>query len=438
MNKTFTLISCPSCKHEFQPEEAIENKLRIALDEEFKNKQVQLESELDKKYQLQIDERKKQLELELKKKSQDTISALQQQIKTLLEKGEQEKADFKSQLQSLQDEKKILEESKKEMAQHKETLAAKERDLENKLAQGKASYEAEIRERMLAEHNRYKQELELEKERSKNAFLNELNAKVEEINRQRDMQVRELQKKLDDQGELVEEMKRKHSQGSMQLQGEIGELVIEEALIKDFPFDKIEPVAKGLNGADTIQIVMNQSRVECGKIIYESKRTKHFAYEWIDKLKNDMRNSGCDVAVLVTEALPKELNRWGFMDGIWICTFHEFRAVALCIRQGLIRTGDLMLSQENKGSKMQQLYDFLTGNQFRGYIEGLIEINASRRESRELEKRVTMKRWAKDDKESERELNIISSMYGSIQGISGSAMPEIKGLEYDEKYLLEE
>ena len=182
----------------------------------------------------------------------------------------------------------------------------------------------------------------------------------EEKNKLRDtehqMKVLELQKQLDDQRKLAEEMKRKHEQGSMQLQGEVQELALEELLRNAFPFDVVSPVGKGVRGADCILTVRNNFGQECGKIIFESKRTKDFSEDWIEKLKADMRVLGADVAVIVTLAMPRSMGSFGEKDGIWICTFSEARALVYVLRDAVIKVYNAAKSQENKGDKMTLLY----------------------------------------------------------------------------------
>ena len=154
------------------------------------------------------------------------------------------------------------------------------------------------------------------------------------------MRTKELEKQIEEQKKLVEEMRRKQEQGSMQLQGEVQELMLEELLQTTFPFDKIEEVGKGVRGADCIQVVRNQFGNESGKIIYESKRTKDFANDWIEKLKSDMRTLGADVAIIVTQTLPKDMDRFGEKDGVYICTFTEVRSVALLLRNALLKIAE--------------------------------------------------------------------------------------------------
>jgi len=169
------------------------------------------------------------------------------------------------------------------------------------------------------------------------------------------LRVKELEKQLDDQKKLAEEMKRKAEQGSMQLQGEVQELILEELLRNAFPFDLVTEVGKGVRGADCVHHIRNQFGQDCGKIIYESKRTKDFSMEWIEKLKKDMRSMGVDVAVIVTQAYPKGMDCFGEKDGVWICSFDEVKAVSYILRDGIVKLFSAAKSQENRGDKMHML-----------------------------------------------------------------------------------
>jgi hypothetical protein len=159
----------------------------------------------------------------------------------------------------------------------------------------------------------------------------------------------------------------------MQRQGEVQELLLEELLKDHFPFDIIGEVGKGVEGADCIQTVRNHLGYDCGKIIFESKRTKTFNNGWIEKLKADMRSKGADVAILVTQTDPKDLKCFGELDGVWVCSFSEVLPLTTAMRHTIIRIAEAKKGEENKGEKMQLLYDYLTGNEFRQQMETIVE-----------------------------------------------------------------
>jgi hypothetical protein len=185
--------------------------------------------------------------------------------------------------------------------------------------------------------------------------------------------MKELEKQLDDQKKLAEEMRRKAEQGSMQLQGEVQEMALEEILQNAFPFDTVEEVGKGVEGADCILVVRNARGQECGKIIFESKRTKTWSNSWLDKLKTDMRKKQAEIAILVYQVYPKGMECFGEKEGIWIASFREVIHLTTALRNAIIRIADTRQSEENKGEKMQMLYQYLTGLEFRQNIEAIVE-----------------------------------------------------------------
>ena len=215
------------------------------------------------------------------------------------------------------------------------------------------------------------------------------------------LKVKELEKQLEDQKKLADEMKRKSEQGSMQLQGEAQELILEE-LLRLYPYDTINEVGKGIRGADCIQTVRNQFGQDCGRIMYESKRTKDFSMEWIEKLKNDMRNVGVDVAVIVTQCYPKGMDCFGELNGVWICSFDEVKAVSYVLRDSIIKLYNLIKAQDNKGDKMHLLYDYLTsgefGEQWKAIREGFLNMRMSIQRERDAMEKLWKSREKQLDK----------------------------------------
>ena len=252
------------------------------------------------------------------------------------------------------------------------------------------------------------------------------------------LRTRELEKQIEDQKKLVDEMKRKAEQGSMQLQGEVQELILEELLRSTFPFDKVEEVGKGVRGADCIQTVRNQFGIETGKIIYESKRTKDFSNEWIEKLKADMRTLGADVAIIVTQTLPKDMQQFGEKEGVYICTYMEVRSVALLLRNTILKLFDAKKSQENKGDKMVMLYDYLTNNEFNEQWKAIREGFMSMKLSIQKERDAMEKLWKSREKQLEKVLLNAAHIRGSIEGIAGSDAVNMNLLEDDNNSLLED
>jgi hypothetical protein len=400
-------IKCPNCKHEFPIGNAlaqeIENDIRAKYLKRYSEDKTKLDAE---KAQLERDRE----QLKLQTQNQEVLLATK--LKEASVKIEQEaikKAAGEMQLQLEMLNKELTDKSTKlKESQKKELeLLQKEKQINEKAE----SLELDLAKKML--------------EREK-----EIIEKAQKIESEKSLlKVKELEKKIADQNELVETMKRKAEQGSMQMQGEVQELALEELLRSTFPFDTIEEIAKGTKGADCVQVVRNNVAKECGKIIYESKRTKAFANEWIEKLKTDMRSKQADIAVIVTETLPKDMDSFGFKDGVWICEFSDVKPLSFLLRDSLIKINTALISQENKGDKMQLLYNFLTSNEFKQNMDAIAEGFMGLREGILKERMQMEKIWKEREKQLDKVLLNTSQFYGSIQGIAGSAIGDLKMLE---------
>lgn len=382
-----TLIKCPQCATEFQPDEAIRAELESQLRTQMKDWQKRKEDELNTRLQQKDDETQKLLADERRKLSVQ----IEEQVKKKLEGDYETQMKFLQQ-QNTENEARLIEARKREL-----DFLKKEQEILNR-----------------------EKELELEMQKMLNEEKGKLTDSIRKQEEERNqMKFREYEKQLEDQKKLVEEMRRKAEQRSMQLQGEVQELALEELLRANFPFDIIGEVGKGVRGADCIQVVRNNLGQDCGKIIYESKRTKDFAIDWIDKLKADMRGQGADIAVLVTQAMPKDMNSFGEKDGVWICSFAEVRAVAQVLRDSVIRVHTVAKNQENKGDKMTLLYNYLTGTEFteqwKAIREGFMSMKLSIQKERDAMERI----WKAREKQLERILLSSAHIRGSIDGIAG-------------------
>ena len=294
-------VTCPKCQHNFEPTDAI----REEVEKELRGKMTDWQKKKEEETNALLAAQKLTLENELTEKLKKEVGAqYDQKIKWL----EQNETAMSKQVKEFQ-EKELAFLKQVQEIQAKE--AALELELQRKLVQERELLKAQIQ----------KEELERGSLKEQEHLL----------------KVKELEKQLEDQRKLAEEMKRKAEQGSMQMQGEVQELLLEELLKNSFPFDAIVEVGKGVRGADCIQVVRNNVGQEAGKIIYESKRTTAFAQEWIEKLKADMRSQGADIAILVTQAFPKDMDRFGEKEGIYICSYQEVKSVALLLRNALLK-----------------------------------------------------------------------------------------------------
>jgi len=409
--KSETQIKCPNCGESIDVQDILKHELEKELLQKYQqqwahqkkeNEQIQEQLKLEKS----AFEEQKRREQELLQERLDT--RLKEERKTMEARLKARLTEEQSeQFLALQKELNEKSEQIKELNRTRAEIEKLKREKEELRETVEAESQKKINEVILAER---------EKIRRSEADKNELKFK-------------ELQKQLDDQKKLTEEMKRKQEQGSMQLQGEVQELAIEEWLMTHFPLDTIDEIKKGARGGDCIQIVNTRTRQNCGKIYYESKRTKDFQSSWIQKFKADMRDKGADIGVLVTEAMPAGFDRMGNIDGVWICSFEEFKGLSAVLRESVIQLSTAISSQENKGDKMHLLYDYLTSTTFRMQIEAIVEGFSSMKEALESEKRSMQRIWKEREKQIDKVITNTIDMYGSVKGIAGSAVQTVKALE---------
>ena len=397
-----TLIKCPKCFHEFPLEEAMSEEYKKDLREQMTIYKKQKDEETEKK---ELEWQKKFGEME--KKQQAILykekEKFREEVQTTLRKSIT--ADFENKFQLLEKSNIETEAKLKDARSREFEFLKKEADIKNREA------ELEINlQRML--------QLEREKIRDEVKKFEQQKNELKETEYM--LKLKEMEKQLEAQKKLADEMKRKAEQGSMQLQGEVQELALEELLKLTFPFDLITEVGKGIKGADCVQIVRNNMGQECGSIIYESKRRQNFSNDWIEKLKNDMRNQKADIAVIVTSVMPKEMECFGLKDGVWICSFSEVKAMAGVLRDGVIRVFNSARKHENKGDKINMLYDYLTSNEFSEKWKAMREGFKSIYDSIQKEKDVMEKLWASRKKQLEKILYNSNDIKGSIEGISGN------------------
>ncbi|MCD6066249.1 MAG: hypothetical protein K0S33_1075 [Bacteroidetes bacterium] len=383
-------ITCPNCGTQFEPTDAFKDEVQKELNAKAKEWQAKKEEDFRKKEELLLKEKEDAL---LKQKQN-----LEENIRKTIS------SDFENKM-------KMMDEANKE--NEVKLKAARDKELEF-MRKEKAFKEKEeemeiVLQKKLQEERLALQEQIRKQEQEKTALKDN----------EHQMQLNELKKQLEDQKKLAEEMKRKAEQGSMQLQGEVLELALEELLRGSFPFDTITEVGKGVRGADAIQTVRNKQGQDCGKIIYESKRTKAFSNDWIEKLKADMRSQQADVAVLVTEVLPKDMESFGEKDGIFICRFSEVKALSHVLRDSIIKMYAATRSQENKGDKMSMLYNYLTSNEFSEQWSAIREGFMSMKLSIQKERDAMEKLWKSREKQLEKVLLNAAHVKGSVEGIAG-------------------
>ena len=411
MNQHTNKINCPKCGTEIDVSEI----LYTQLDEELKIKyadQLAKEREKVKQQSDEIEAQRKELKQE----------------KTALENIISEKVESK-----LKIEKKKLSESLKKKLEEEQSdrFVSLQSELKEKSKQLKGYNKsmAEL-ERVKREKEELREKIELESERKLTSLLGEAKVKIQKAEEEKStMQLSEKELLISQLSDQLKEAQRKAEQGSTQLQGEAQEVVIEDWLSTQFPLDTIEEIKKGVRGADCLQIINTRSSHNCGSVYYESKRTKSFQPKWIEKFKADIRGKNADIGVLVTAAMPSDMTRMGLKDGIWICSFEEFKGLCVVLRESVIQVSRAVATQENKGDKMSMLYGFLTSNEFRLQIEAIVEGFTQMQTELVSEKRAMQGIWKKREKQIEKVLLNTNHMYSSIRGIAGSAVQKVPLLE---------
>lgn len=395
----------------FPMEEAVSEEYK----QELREQMIAFTKKKEDEYQQKMTDLHKQFALQ-----QDGFDKLLAEEKKSLQQGLEESlrrtisSDFEHRLRFLQQSNKESEEKLKEARQRELDFLQQEQALRTK----EAELDLSIQRKLNDERSKLIEELRK---------LEEQKTASKETEFQ--LRLRELEKQLEDQKKLAEEMKRKADQGSMQLQGEVQELALEELLKAAFPFDQISEVGKGKRGADCVQTVRNSQGQECGKIIFESKRAELFNADWIEKLKADMRSQGAQLAVIVTKTLPKEMERFGEKDGVWICSLAEVRPLVHALRDGIIKIYLAAKAQDHKGDKMHLLYHYLTSHEFGEQWKAIREGFLSMKQSIQRERDAMEKLWKSREKQLEKVLLNAAHIKGSVEGIAGQDSIDLGLLE---------
>lgn len=369
MNPT---IVCPNCKHKFSPDEAfsheLEEKLKLSLRDEFNQKYLTEKRKLEEKISRDSGKELELLKAQIDKQNQE------------LEKSREFELDLRKKTRELEEKEKNLE-------------LEKERQIDE----------------------------ERKKIREKTEF--EMSEKYHLKEKEKDSIIESLKKSLED-------AQRKATQGSQQLQGEVLELELEEVLRREFPIDGIEEVSKGKFGADVIQIVKDNLGRECGKIIWESKRTRNFEEGWIEKLKEDCREAKADCAILVSTVLPKDIRVFGQKKGVYITSFECLVEVASVLRESLITLSNMKALTVGKNERIESLYKYITSSEFAQKIESMMETYIQMQQELEAEKNAIQKIWAKREARIGKLKNNTIQIHGSLSGLIDSPMPEVKSLSF--------
>lgn len=407
---TKNTVVCPTCHTEIDLDAALtarlEDQIRASFEAEQRQwaRQVQQrESEL----KMQQDEfeakRKRENEIimeRIKKETEAKTKVLEVQLRNEIAAQHEQKIQFLQKQQQESEQKlKQLQQQELEILQLNKKIQEQQEQEEFKLKKQRLDIESELKEKLTEDI--------LQKEREK--F---------------DLEKRELEKQLQDQKKLTETMTRKLEQGSMQTQGEVQELKLEEMLQHYFPFDVVQEVGKGKRGADCILVIRNDNGQEAGRVIFESKRTSAFNKEWLSKLKEDMLEAKCDVSVLVTQAMPDDLKGFDQREGVWICKMMDVIQLVKALREGILNVARARKFNENKGEKKEMLYTYFTSNEFMQQMRAINEAYLYLKSSIDKERLQMERIWKEREKQIDRVLLNNTHLIGTIKGIAGDDVNE--------------
>ncbi|HQI27624.1 MAG TPA: DUF2130 domain-containing protein, partial [Sedimentisphaerales bacterium] len=399
-------ITCPNCQTQIEITEVISTQLRASIRDE-------LETELglvrQKLKQQQEDLAKKQQEL------QEKVQAVEEQVEA-----------------KLAAERPVLEQAIRQRLREEQDLELKDKAAVIAELQAKVQ-EATAKELIFLKEKRELQEkarnVDLEVERRLQEQLQAVREQAaKDMEEQQKLKLMESEQKVQTLLKQIEDLKRRAEQGSQQAQGEVLEIALEELLKGLFPTDAIEPVPKGVRGADVVQRVFDDSGLDCGLILWESKRTRHWSKDWLPKLRDDLRMVGASRSVIVSEQLPEHIRHFGQVDGVWVASWACVHPVAVMLRESLIGVAKSRRALDGQHGKMELVYNYLTGQEFCNRVSGIAEAFVTMRQDLEREKQVFQTQWNKRAKQLERVLLNTTGLYGDLQGIIGSTLPEIRGM----------
>ena len=406
-------IICPNCKTEIKLTESLAAPLIETTRKEYEKRLSQKDADIAKR------------ETAIREKEEALSKAKEAIDEQVAEKVKLERAQI------------VTEEAKKARLAVATDLEQKSTELEDlknalnqqgeKLAEAQKAQVELIRKQRELDDAKREMELTIEKRIQEKLDTTREQAK-KEAEEQLKLKVMEKEQTISSMQKQIEELKRKAEQGSQQLQGEVQELELESLLKAKFPHDSIMPVPKGEHGGDVLQCVVGPLGLACGTIIWESKRTKNWSDGWLAKLREDQRTAKAEIAVIVSQTLPKEVETFDLVEGVWVTHPRAALPVALSLRQSLIEIAAARQASEGQQTKMELVYQYLTGPRFRQRVQAIVEAFSSMQEDLDKEKKVIMKQWAKRDEQIERVMQATVGMYGDLQGIAGKTLQEIEGL----------
>ncbi len=451
INQDKQTVTCPKCAEEINVNVLLHNQIEAELRQSFAAQMTQKQTQFEQQLKTEKAQLEQSLKVTLAADSAVQIQAMRDELnikseqlrefnkaKADIERLQREKEELRETIEAeaeIKHSQRLREERQKTEQTLKATLAAESADqiqaMRNELNEQSEKLrefnkaKADI-ERLTREKSELKESIEAEAESKLNQRLREEKQKIESG---LELKIKDKDYEIEKLKHQIQEAQRVAEQGSTQSQGEVQELAIEKWLHENFPLDEISEIKKGQSGADCVQIVHTREHQNCGKICYESKRTENFNKDWIEKFKTDIRIENAFIGVLVTRTMPKNMERMGLYEGVWVCTFEEFKGLSAVLRQAIIDINNVEIAQENKGEKMTMLYTYLTGNEFKSQIEAIVDGFSQMQSDLQKERMQTEKAWKQREKQLEKVLLNTTHLYGSIRGIAGNAIQTVPQLE---------
>ncbi len=407
-------ITCPNCKTEIKLTESLAAPLIESTRRDFEKRLALKDSDIAKK-----EDALREREEAVSKAKQ----AIDDQVaeKILVERAKIVSEESKKAKLALQSD---IDQKARELAELQDVLT--QRDI--KLAEAQKAQADLIRQKRELDDAKRELELTVEKRVQDGLSVTREQAK-KEAEEGLKLKVMEKEQTIASMQTQIEELKRRAEQGSQQLQGEVQELELEALLRAKFPRDTIEPVPKGEFGGDALQRVMGPLGQVCGTILWESKRTKNWSDGWLVKLRDDQRTAKADIAIIVSQTLPKDVESFDLVDGIWVTSAKSVFSLAVALRHSLIELASARQALDGQQTKTEMVYQYLTGPRFRHRVEAIVEAFSSMQEDLDREKKAITKQWAKREEQIERVMQATVGMYGDLQAIAGKSFQEIEGLE---------
>jgi hypothetical protein len=408
-------VVCPQCRTEIKLTESLAAPLLESVRRDYEQRLSQKDADISKREKL-LNERAESVEKAKQNLDQQVEQKLQlERVRIGAEEAKKAKLALGNDLDQKVKEINVLQ----DILKQRDVKLAEAQKAQAELIRKQRDLDDAKRELDLTIEKKVQADLGAEREKAKKEAEEELKLKVME----KDQTITAMQKQIED-------LKRRAEQGSQQLQGEVQEMELESLLSVKFPRDTIRPVPKGEFGGDVLQRVLGPLNQLCGTILWECKRTKNWSDGWLGKLREDQRAAKAEVAVIISQALPKEVETFAFVDGVWVADPKVALPLAMSLRQTLIEIASVRQASEGQQTKMEMVYQYLTGPRFRQRVQAIVEAFSSMREDLDREKKAITRQWAKREEQIDRVMQATVGMYGDLQGIAGKTLQEIEGIEF--------